>query len=55
MALTNASPTYSTRRLGTADAGIEVFVPMYQATAQNSITPSTSAAWMIRALMAGDT
>jgi hypothetical protein len=34
---------------------MELFAPTYHATTQNSTTPSTSEAWIIRALIAGDT
>jgi hypothetical protein len=38
------SPRYNTRRSGTAETGMEAWLPMYQATPQKSITPDTSAA-----------
>jgi hypothetical protein len=44
MALTTVSPRYSTRRSGTAETGIEVWLPTYHPTDQNMTTPSTSAA-----------
>ena len=55
VALTRARATYSTRRSGSADAGTATTARCTSRPARTVITPSTSAAWMIRALIAGET